>query len=580
MRLIDTTTLQLVEFPSNDTPPYAILSHTWSSDEVSLQEFAGDHGLIEQREGFKKIKSCCQMAKDRDQLRYCWVDTCTIDKTSSAELSEAINSMFKWYSQAAICYAYLSDVVWNRASEFSKSRWFTRGWTLQELLPPTDVFLFNSSWTEIGSRFTLTPVISNVTGINEITLLDPANLPRVSIAQRMSWAASRKTTRIQDIAYCLLGIFNVNMPLLYGEGERAFVRLQEEIIKESSDQSILAWDAKWFRHEDGWDTLGVLARHPRTFKDAGGMEYLPAEGKPMTMTSRGLQAELPIIEQGVGVFAAVINCMASTAAKGPYGELSYQVAIPIQLTSLGDGSFGRSSKAPLVLIPEIQLDHCRPHSIYLYKANISSPKPSTFDFLLRNPQFTGYTIQNSVYTTKPLNDLTSFRSWTYQWPKPSNDFTLTNLDLPLGRADCVAAFLFTHLVDPSQDIMLLLESRRARQRWSVRLVSCDRDAQLETVIRNMLSTSQHIVRPFVMYDKKEVRVDATIERMGSLARDRNQSYMEPLTLADGTGWRYTGSRVRVEFFGKAQEGRLRHELHEECKAQSDGSGGAYHPAHS
>lgn len=579
MRLIDTITLKLADFPPDDLPRYAILSHTWGCEEVSFQEFCGDHVAIQQREGYKKIKSFCNKAWNSHRLRYGWVDTCSIDKTSSAELSEAINSMYKWYARAFICYAYLSDIFSaspedpNFDEEVALSRWFARGWTLQELLAPKNVIFFNRDWTQLGSKHTLRRTVSIITRIDIDILSDPSILFEASIALRMSWAAKRQTTRLEDIAYCLMGLFDVNMPLLYGEGERAFIRLQEEIIKESSDQSILAWDAKLAQHVYDWHTLGVLARHPSVFKDAGGMKFLPADGKPMTMTSRGLQVELPIIEQAEGLLAAVINCMAPTRAELPYSEVSYQIAVPIQLTSVGDGSFGRQAMAPLVLVPEIQLDHCRTHSIYLSKSSNPAPSPSTFGFLLRNPHVTGYTLRNSVFTTKPLNDLTVFRSWSCNWPQPSNDFTATNLDLPLGRADCVAAFLFVHVVDSSQDIMLLLESRRARERWSVRLVSCERDAQLETVVRGMLTTSQRIVRDNVIYDNNEVRVEAVVQRKGSLRRDRSQSYVEPLTLVDRTGWKYTNTRLQVDFLVKAREGGLHHELHEECRAHHDGSEG-------
>lgn len=175
-------------------------------------------------------------------------DRCCIDKTSSAELSEAINSMFRWYERARVCYAYLSDVSGDAnlrvdVREFVESRWFTRGWTLQELVAPKSVLFYSKrgrGWHFLGSKEDLCDHISNITGIDTDTLYG-AGLELASVARKMSWASQRETTRIEDTAYCLLGIFDVNMPLLYGEGEKAFLRLQEEILRSSYDYSLFAW---------------------------------------------------------------------------------------------------------------------------------------------------------------------------------------------------------------------------------------------------------------------------------------------------------------------------------------------------
>jgi Heterokaryon incompatibility protein (HET) len=247
MRLIHGETLRLVEFADNHIPPYAILSHTWGSEEVTLQDISDILDLSKEarwqkiieskRESYDKITNCCDRAS-KDGLEYCWVDTCCIDKSSSSELSEAINSMFRWYSNAAVCYVYLSDVKYP-GGEISHSRWFTRGWTLQELIAPRIVEFFTSKWELIGTKRSLRRKIASVTGIDVETLLDPDTLSSASVARRMAWAANRQTTRTEDVAYCLMGLFDVAMPLLYGEGEKAFIRLQEEIIKEIDDHSLL-----------------------------------------------------------------------------------------------------------------------------------------------------------------------------------------------------------------------------------------------------------------------------------------------------------------------------------------------------
>ncbi|KAG9242985.1 heterokaryon incompatibility protein-domain-containing protein, partial [Calycina marina] len=236
MRLIDVRKLEVKEFLNEDhVPPYAILSHTWGADECTLQ--AMKDADIGARAGYPKIKRCCEQAKE-DGLDWAWVDTCCIDKTSTTELSEAINSMFRWYRMAKVCYAYLSDVV--KIEDMPHSRWFMRGWTLQELIAPRNIVFYCESWIELGTKETLQKDISYITDIEQSVLLSGL-IDKVSIARRMSWASKRETTRLEDRAYSLLRIFDVNMPLLYGEGKRAFTRLQEEIMKHSEDHSLFAW---------------------------------------------------------------------------------------------------------------------------------------------------------------------------------------------------------------------------------------------------------------------------------------------------------------------------------------------------
>ncbi|EHK19846.1 uncharacterized protein TRIVIDRAFT_137250, partial [Trichoderma virens Gv29-8] len=238
MRLLSTENLQFFEFYGNDIPQYAILSHRWESDEISYQDMR-DTKKHENKQGFRKIVQFRKLAL-RDGYRYVWVDTCCIDKSSSAELQEAINSMYQWYEKSGDCYAYLSDmptpnhpVDWRDKSlskasyleSFKNSKWFTRGWTLQELIAPKNVIFVDGNWKKFGTARDLNK------SINET--------PRV--ARVMAWAANRQTTRVEDRAYSLLGLFEVDLPMLYGQGERAFQRLQEEILKVNDDASILAW---------------------------------------------------------------------------------------------------------------------------------------------------------------------------------------------------------------------------------------------------------------------------------------------------------------------------------------------------
>ena len=212
--------------------------------------------------GYRKIQGACKQARTNGHL-YMWVDTCCIDKSSSAELSEAINAMFRWYKKAQVCHVYLADVptlselFWT----FERSRWFRRGWTLQELLGPQSVVFYAENWMQIGTKFSLRQLLSKVTGI-ELRVLEGASLADICAARKMSWACNRDTTRTEDTAYSLLGIFDINMPLLYGEGNKAFIQLQEEIMKSTYDVTLFAWE-----DEDGaCPNSGLLARSPRSFK--------------------------------------------------------------------------------------------------------------------------------------------------------------------------------------------------------------------------------------------------------------------------------------------------------------------------
>jgi Heterokaryon incompatibility protein (HET) len=223
-----------------NVPPYAILSHTWGADtdEVTFRDLIDNTG--KSKAGYDKIRFCGEQAR-RDGLQYFWVDTCCIDKSSSAELTEAINSMFRWYQKAAKCYVYLSDLSihdYGKTDHFSqsaplrKSKWFTRGWTLQELIAPPSVEFFSLEGRRLGDKRSMEKEVHEITEI-AVQALRGDPLSDFSVTDRMSWAAKRETTREEDKAYCLLGIFDIYMPLIYGEGKNAFIRLHEAIKKSS-----------------------------------------------------------------------------------------------------------------------------------------------------------------------------------------------------------------------------------------------------------------------------------------------------------------------------------------------------------
>ena len=236
-------------FADGSIPAYAILSHTWAEtaqDEVSFHDIEAKTG--KSKAAWKKLELCADQAA-KDGLQYFWIDSCCIDRKNAVELSEAINSMFKWYKTATRCYVYLSDVhipkdghgneriSWEPS--FKKSRWMTRGWTLQELLGPSDITFFSAECAVLGSKLRLETLIHEATGIAKDALRGEP-LSRFSVKERRSWAQNRTTTLAEDESYSLLGIFDVSMPPIYGEGkDRAFRRLEDEIHKSSTGNRVL-----------------------------------------------------------------------------------------------------------------------------------------------------------------------------------------------------------------------------------------------------------------------------------------------------------------------------------------------------
>jgi hypothetical protein len=358
MRLIEVRTIELRWFNDNEIPEYAILSHTWGADEVSYQElvwinrikaFTASYdtpsssvaslsstqddqssvmltametmlrtstsfatnlsGVKEEdllkRQGYAKIVNAAKEAQNLG-FQYIWIDTCCIDKSSSAELQEAINSMYRWYSDAEICIVYLED-VWppsagpdetRTASEvarhaFESSRWTKRGWTLQEVVAPVICRFYLRDWRLLGEKEEYIRELSAATSIPVFVLEDRRSVSEVSVAERMSWAAHRQTTRTEDLAYCLLGLFDIQMPLLYGEGSKAFIRLQEEILKTTDDYSLFAWCA-----QDATSATyrGLLARSPLEFRDCHSVEREESISTfPINPTPIGLHIQLEVL---------------------------------------------------------------------------------------------------------------------------------------------------------------------------------------------------------------------------------------------------------------------------------------------
>ncbi|KZL64960.1 het domain-containing protein [Colletotrichum incanum] len=287
MWLLDTKSLALEAVDEPSSVKYAILSHTWEEDEVTFSDIS-DLDRARQKAGFSKIAKTCELARERG-LQYAWVDTCCIDKSSSAELSEAINSMFAWYKSSTVCFVFLSDLppLENPENPFDRQpglpysqeavggcRWFTRGWTLQEPIAPARVEFYNSNWEMFTQKSECTWVLSCITSVAVSVLDSPSNLRQTPVAVKMSWAASRKTKRIEDRAYSLLGIFDIHMPLLYGERYKSFRRFQEEIARESDDLSLFAWRSQSSdrTHDENFQLFrGIFARSPTEFRGCSQM---------------------------------------------------------------------------------------------------------------------------------------------------------------------------------------------------------------------------------------------------------------------------------------------------------------------
>ncbi|KAH9851030.1 heterokaryon incompatibility protein-domain-containing protein [Lenzites betulinus] len=315
-RFLNTYTGEFVWLAEIGATPYAILSHTWHSEEEGGEQTFDDIVKLQTECPIKtrkpwnvqrpppvniaffshpklsdKIKRACEVAR-KAGYRLIWIDSCCIDKRSSAELSEAINSMYALYRDADVCYVYLADVPKGtdpraECSKFWESRWHKRGWTLQELIAPPYVVFLTCDWTFLGTKMGLASTLEKITQVDTAILLGIKPVESASVAKRMSWAAKRETTRVEDRAYSLLGIFGVHMSPIYGEGTNAFLRLQEEIIKLIPDQSIFVWGWSCILLARGKDSgksrgelvrgqSGLLAPSPEAFWDVGDVAPITA----------------------------------------------------------------------------------------------------------------------------------------------------------------------------------------------------------------------------------------------------------------------------------------------------------------
>ncbi|EJT76751.1 hypothetical protein GGTG_06667 [Gaeumannomyces tritici R3-111a-1] len=336
MRLIDTTTLRLGEDAPEPDGGYAIFSHKWGLEEVTFQDMTQlDQSTLRGKAGYAKVENVCRIAREMG-LQRVWIDTCCINKDSSAEVSQCLNAMFRWYKKSTVCIVYLHDfrpgpglkLGQGLVDSLAECQWFQRAWTLQELIAPEYVRFFDHEWKLFGSKFndkkrvargseSLEALLVDLYVITHIpipVLRDPDTVWSYPVGNRMSWAAHRRALYVEDLAYSLIGIFNVSMPMLYGEGNRAFIRLQEEIIKETNDMTIFAWTAPDSQEKH----RGILARSPSEFGCCRFMHYAPSAGMhTYAMTNRGLRIKA-VLEKSVGCSGIFHNVAQSRSAEPDY----------------------------------------------------------------------------------------------------------------------------------------------------------------------------------------------------------------------------------------------------------------------
>ena len=345
------------------TTPYVIISHVWMKKEVVYEDMVPFNRLEaskyrEKPDSAAKIVGACNavLGYKKRKVENLWLDTVCIDKKDPSELSMSINSMYRWYKDAEVCFAYLDDYPTKEVPIFTQSKWFTRGWTLQELVAPRKVIFFDKDWKEIGDKNSLQTPLTNRTKISGRYLLHPYDVSYASISQRMSWFSGRMTSVSEDTAYCLLGLFGVNMPLLYGEGkERAFRRLQEEIMKYSDDHSLFAW-----KSEDAQEHgSGLLAGSPDCFQGTGGYVHKPNRynNKPFEMTNKGISIDL-YLQRYQNLYTASIDCL--------YGDNHY-LGMYFECLSSETQQYRRTKTNELCIVPSSGRGELR--SIYVKPPN-------------------------------------------------------------------------------------------------------------------------------------------------------------------------------------------------------------------
>lgn len=264
MRLLNTESFELRD--STDPPPlYSVFSHAHGSNDIGFEDFRYPE-ILPLKAGFHRLWQACSRARDHGS-KWLWADTICIDRSSSAAVSDALNSLSRIYQECTFSLIYLEDLVPSEymhkglERQLASCAWFRNVWVLPQLIFPKDSFIYDRDWTEIGTKASLAPQISVITSIEQSVLVNPAALGECSIAKRISWAAKLDAYRTEDRSFALLGVLGVQMPIIYGEGHKAFLRLQEEILRDTSDFSLFAWRPEAFE-----EYRGLLAYSPAEFE--------------------------------------------------------------------------------------------------------------------------------------------------------------------------------------------------------------------------------------------------------------------------------------------------------------------------
>ncbi|KAF9473830.1 hypothetical protein BDN70DRAFT_997436 [Pholiota conissans] len=282
-----------------DLTQYAILSHTWlrsSPGELSYDIWhKGTFDLT--HPGYEKLVQFCRASLVNHGLSLGWMDTVCIDKSSSSELDESIRSMYKWYQNSFVCVTYLSET--ETFGQMAKDPWFTRGWTLQELLAPETMKFYNRAWGQLTAKLTdkydksIQEQIKTATTITSQELL-AVHMNQVSISRKMQWAAKRQVTRAEDIAYSLMGLFDISMSIAYGEGANlAFTRLIKEILntRKYGVLDVFNWGGEYMTK-----TSSLLPSSPQAFlKRDEKLDVSPTLMEPLTLTHMGLRVPVLIV---------------------------------------------------------------------------------------------------------------------------------------------------------------------------------------------------------------------------------------------------------------------------------------------
>jgi hypothetical protein len=328
---------RLEDVTTSTKAPYIAISHVWMDpgtsyeNEILFHEFNDGEVWKNKPDGAAKIKGACDTARNwsarrkkldprAPEVKHIWLDTCCVDQKNPVELSTAINSMYRWYQNAMTCFVHLSDIQSSPGHDLdlSKCKWFSRGWTLQEMVASGSTEFFDCNWIRIGDKKSLQSSLTAITRIGATYLENAKMVSRASVAHRMSWAAGRETRQEEDMAYSLMGIFGVQMPTLYGEGRvSAFRRLQEEIVKYSNDHSIFAWNDEGATMTE----TGLLAPSANCFKKSGMYIHTPTPhvNEPFSLTNKGMSIVLPLQKHQTRYIAS-IDCPVDADFLGIYLE--------------------------------------------------------------------------------------------------------------------------------------------------------------------------------------------------------------------------------------------------------------------